>query len=73
MLKRDEVADPRSCLNKAAADEVLFVLLGRDRAAPATIRAWVAERVRLGLNQVGDQQLVEALATACRIEDGVPV
>ncbi len=48
MLKRDELADPTSCLNRARDDEMTFVLLGRDAAAPAAIRAWAEERIRLG-------------------------
>jgi hypothetical protein len=39
---------------------MLFVLLSRDAAAPVAIRAWIAERVRLGKNVAGDAQLTEA-------------
>jgi hypothetical protein len=60
MRKRDELADPNSCLNKAADNEWLFVLLGRDQASAATVRFWVAERIRLGLNEADDPKLVEA-------------
>lgn len=60
MRKRDELSDPNSCLNKAREDEWLFVLLGRDAAAPAAVRAWIAERLRLGKNHVNDPQIVEA-------------
>ncbi len=76
MLKRDEIADPNSCWNKAVENEVLFVLLDRDEAAPATIRFWISERLRLGLNHVNDPKLVEAVATASVMEmkhaDNVP-
>jgi hypothetical protein len=58
--KRDELADPRSCLHKAEDDEWLFILLGRDPAAPAAVRAWVEERIRLGKNLPADLQIVEA-------------
>lgn len=60
MLKRYELTDPKSCLNKASDEENLFVLLGRDPAAPAAIRAWIAERIRLGKNAPGDGQILEA-------------
>jgi hypothetical protein len=60
MRKRDELNDPTSCLNRAAYDEMTFVLLGRDRAAPAAVRAWVEERIRLGKNSRGDAQVVDA-------------
>lgn len=41
MLKRDEIADPKSCLNKAAGDEPLFVLRAQDVTAPRTIETWL--------------------------------
>lgn len=60
MLKSDELTDPNSCLNKARGNERIFVLLGRDPAAPAAIRAWIAERVRIGKNRPDDEQICEA-------------
>lgn len=62
MRKRDELNHPRSCLNKAENDELLFVLLGRDIAAPAAVRAWIEERIRLGKNTREDAKIVEAEA-----------
>jgi hypothetical protein len=62
MRKRDELTDPSSCLNRARADEYLFVLLGRDRAAPVAVRAWIEERIRSGKNARADAQIVEAEA-----------
>lgn len=64
MVKFQEVADPNSCLNKAKDSELVFVLVERDAASPAAIRAWIAERIRLGLNRAGDNKLVEAERTA---------
>jgi len=46
MKKIDEKRDPNSCFNRAGEHEFLFVLLGRDCAAPAAIRTWVKEHVR---------------------------
>lgn len=68
MRKREELTNPRSCMSKATEDEMTFVLLGRDAAAPVAIRAWVAERVRLGKNHVTDDQIVEALECAAAME-----
>lgn len=68
MIKTRELADPKSCLNKARHEEMLFVLLGRDAAAPVAIRAWVAERIRLGKNEPDDEQIWEALACAKAME-----
>ena len=68
MIKRDELADLNSCLNKAQENELLFVLLGRDCAAPAAVRAWIAERIRLGKNKPDDPQIKEAAAWADTVE-----
>lgn len=69
MTKQDELCYPGSCFNKALPDEYMFVLLARDAAAPAVIRSWVAERVRLGMNGLGDYQVVEALQLAKDMEE----
>ena len=68
MRKRDELTSPDSCMSRAADDEMTFVLLGRDAAAPAAIRAWVEQRLRLGKNRAGDPQIVEALECARTME-----
>ena len=64
MRKREELANEDSCLNRAADNEMLFVLLARDVAAPTAIRAWCTERIRLGKNQWDDAQIAEALRCA---------
>lgn len=48
MIKRDEIADPKSCLNKAADDEPIFVLRANDMLAPAVVRAWATLAVGAG-------------------------
>lgn len=68
MRKAAEMSDPGSCFNKARLDERLFVLLARDVAAPAAIRAWVYARIRIGKNAPGDPQIVEALECASLME-----
>ena len=68
MMKRDETEYSESCLNRARDDEYIFVLLARDPAAPVALRAWVAERIRLGKNVPEDAQIVEALDCARRME-----
>lgn len=69
MLKLRELSDPRSCMSRAQDYEMTFVLLARDAAAPATIRAWVDERIRLGKNAEDDPQIQEALLCAQAMED----
>jgi hypothetical protein len=60
MRKAKEISSPNSCWNRAHEKEMVFVLLGRDAAAPIAIRAWIVERVRLGINRFEDRQIVEA-------------
>lgn len=68
MRKRDELSRPDSCMSRAREDEMTFVLLGRDAAAPAAIRAWIRERVRLGKNRPGDPQIAESEECARTME-----
>ena len=68
MRKLTELHTVNSCLNKATDNEMLFVLLGRDKAAPDAIRCWVQKRLLLGLNNVGDVQINEALQCADTME-----
>ena len=68
MLKRDELTTPNSCMSRAKEDEMTFVLLARDVAAPAAIRTWVEQRILLGKNCRGDVQIREALECAREME-----
>lgn len=60
MIKRTELIHPNSCLNKAHEDEMVFVLIGRDAAAAATVEFWIRERIRLKKNKPDDPQIEEA-------------
>lgn len=68
MRKKDELSRTDTCMAHAHESEMVFVLLSRDAAAPIAIRAWVAERLRLGKNTEADEQIVEALACAATME-----
>lgn len=68
MIKREELTNPKSCMSRANDDEMTFVLLGRDKCAPDTIRAWVRMRVEMGKNTYADGQISEALECARRME-----
>lgn len=68
MIKKQELTDPRSCMSKAKDDEMTFVLLARDIAAPATIRFWIVERILHGKNTRDDPQIVEAEKCAQEME-----
>lgn len=68
MRKKDELTKEHTCMQHAQPDEMVSVLLSRDAAAPVAIRAWVAERLRLGRNTAADDQITEALACAATME-----
>lgn len=68
MIKVDEISDRNSCFNRARYDELVFVILERDAAAPATIRFWCSERIRLGKNKPDDEQILKALRDADSME-----
>jgi hypothetical protein len=68
MRKRDELELEHTCMQHAHPMEMVFVLLSRDPAAPVAIRAWVAERLRIGKNVPSDAKIVEALSCAATME-----
>jgi hypothetical protein len=68
MRKEDELSKDHTCMQHAHAKEMVFVLLSRDAAAPVAIRAWVAERLRIGKNKDTDEQITEALTCAETME-----
>jgi hypothetical protein len=69
MRKNEEVANPNSCFNRAGDDELMFVLLARDPAAQVAILAWIQERIRLGLNTLNDQKMLDAIECAALMEE----
>ncbi len=69
MIKREELANPMSCMNRAKDDEPTFVLMARDAAAPGAIRQWAHLRVAIyRKNGWDDPQIKEALACAETME-----
>ncbi len=68
MRKKDEISKTATCLHSALPDEMVFVLLGRDQAAPVAIRQWAQERIALGKNVYADPQIVEAFECARTME-----
>jgi hypothetical protein len=64
MRKKEETSRKDTCLAHAHPEEMVFVLLGRDPAAPMAIYHWCAERIALGKNKEGDEQIVDARACA---------
>lgn len=72
MKKKDELSTPFSCINKARDEEMVFVLLGRDIAAPSTVRFWIEQRIRLGINRRTDAQILEAERCANEMFNYIP-
>lgn len=72
MIRREEISNPHSCLNRARDDEHVFVLLERDPAMAPAIRTWIEERIRLGKNTRFDPQICEAEQLICKLT-GKPV
>jgi hypothetical protein len=68
MRKREEREKTQSCFNRSQENELMFVLLGRDPAAPLAIRAWVEARILIGKNKFDDPQITEALTCAGQME-----
>lgn len=58
MLKRDELSDAGSCLNKAEDNEPLFVLRANDSLAPAIVSTWARDYIveKGGWGNMSDNQ-----------------
>lgn len=58
MLKRHEVANPESCLNKADDNEPVFVLRANDPLAPSIVSAWARDYIveKGGWSNMSDNQ-----------------
>lgn len=65
MKKRDEINDPKSCLNRAAEDEPVFTLRAQDRCAPAAVRDWAHRARGAGCDEA---KVAEAMELASEME-----
>lgn len=68
MTKAENIADPASCWNRAGDGEEVFILLGRDPAAPEAVRAWAHARLVQRKNTLKDEQIQSALKWADAVE-----
>lgn len=66
MRKIDEIEQPTSCLNKARAEEPLFVLRAKDPEAPDTVRTWANNARTRGTHE--PEKIAEAFAAAEAME-----
>lgn len=74
MIKRKEIADPTSCLNRAADDEPLFVLRAHDINGSHMVRVWANSYASRngGVGRLDERQLAKynsALETAQDMEN----
>jgi len=53
MLKRDELTNPNSCINKAEDDEPVFVLRANDELAAETVEVWATMYGVVKANNIG--------------------
>lgn len=61
MKKQIELSDhPKSCMNKALDDELVFILLARDPFAPQVIMEWV----KVNYNIQPMEKLIDAIEMA---------
>ena len=65
MLKREELFNPQSCLNKAEPEELIFVVRAKDPLAAQTVRHWAAMAV--GVHE--KEKIDEAISWAKRAEE----
>jgi hypothetical protein len=74
MIKCDELSNPKSCINRAADDEPVFVLRAHDPCAPEIVREWAdayATRKEENGGVMNDEQRAkyqEARALATQME-----
>jgi hypothetical protein len=73
-LKRYEISDPNSCLNRAADDEPVFVLRAKDPLAAKLVEDWAAKAVLEGLHDDAKIQAAYRFAQAMKAwrEKNVP-
>jgi hypothetical protein len=64
MRKLFEDTDENSCFRRAKSNEMVFVLIGRDKVAPWAIYFWCVLRCLIGKNRWVDGQIQEALLCA---------
>jgi hypothetical protein len=60
VIKADELRDPLSCLNKADAEEPIFVLRAKDPLFAQTVRLWV--EMAIGMHEPDKRLEARALA-----------
>lgn len=67
MIKRDEIEQPASCLNKAASDEPVFVLRAKDPLSPVVVEDWARQAELTGAHEPA--KIAEARGWAQRMRE----
>lgn len=63
--KKENIDNPKSCLNQAHHDEPIFVLRGKDSTAPKVILHWIAKNFEAR----SKEKLLEAFNCALAMKD----
>lgn len=66
MLKRDELEQPNSCINKAANDEPVFVLRAKDPLAASAVEYWAKNAEATGFHDPAKCAEARHLASSMR-------
>jgi hypothetical protein len=68
LIKSQEISDPRSCLNKAADDEPVFVLRAHDVIAPVIVDEWanMAESMGTPREKVTEARVLASIMRSWR-------
>jgi hypothetical protein len=69
MLKKEEIADPRSCWNKCPDDKLVFVLIEDDPLFTELVMWWANLRCQRGHNYGSDAKILSAIDIACWAND----
>lgn len=71
MLKKNEVADPNSCINRAEDDEPVFVIRANDPLMPKVVQFWANEyqQMKLTLSGVLSEAQYQKFQEALQIAD----
>jgi hypothetical protein len=66
--KRDSLIDARSCFSKAAPDEPIFVLRGKDPLAPLVVKLWAQMATSVGTYGHEENKRASAYDVAAEME-----
>lgn len=69
MTKRENIDDPNSCWNKAADDEILFILRDKDLTFIPVLLFWVHMRIFMDIDLATSPKLTGALEIVDKVRE----